>query len=188
MNDDKLILGVAGMPGSGKSLIVKAATENGYDTVVMGDVIRELARRRSLEPNPENIGRIMLELRETGGKAVIAQKCISKIEETKKRKVVVDGIRSLNEVEEFKTHFSKFILVAICSSPETRFERLFRRQRSDDAKVWNVFHERDMRELSVGLGDAIAMADYTVVNEEGLEKVKIKIEELLRKTEGKWKE
>jgi dephospho-CoA kinase len=187
MADQKLIIGVAGMPGSGKSLIVKVAKENGYDTVMMGDVVREEVGRRSLEPNPENIGKIMLELRYKEGKAVIAKRCVHRIEETKKRKVIVDGIRSLDEVEEFRSHFSKFSLIAICSSPEARFQRLFRRRRSDDVKGWDAFHERDMRELSVGIGNAIAMAEYTVVNEEGLGIVKNRIRYLLKKVEGKWK-
>lgn len=187
MAEQKLIIGVAGMPGSGKSIIVKVAKENGYGTVAMGDVVREEAGHRSLEPNPENIGKIMLKLRHKEGMSVIAKRCIPKIEETTKHKIIVDGIRSLDEVEEFKSHFSKFSLIAICSSPEARFQRLFRRRRSDDAKNWDAFHERDIRELSVGVGNAIAMAEYTVVNEEGLDIVKNRIRHVLKKVEGEWK-
>ncbi len=184
---EKLVLGVAGMPGSGKSLVVKAARENGYDAVVMGDIVRQEAESRSLEPNPENIGKIMLELREKEGKSVIAKRCIQKIEAAKEQKVVVDGIRSLNEVEEFKKRFAKFSLVAVCASPETRFQRLYRRRRSDDADGWDVFHERDMRELSVGLGNAIAMAEYTVVNEEAPDVVSNRVKRVLWRVEERWK-
>jgi dephospho-CoA kinase len=187
MADQKLILGVAGMPGSGKSLVLKVAKENGYDAVVMGDVVRQEAENKNLQPNPENIGKIMLELREKEGKDVIAKRCIQKIEEAKKYKVVVDGIRSLDEVEEFKKRFPKFSLMVICSSPETRFQRLYRRRRSDDAEGWDVFNKRDMRELGVGLGNVIAMAEYTVVNEEALEVVRNRVKHVLRKVEEKWK-
>ena len=187
MVEEKLVLGVAGMPGSGKSLVVKVALENGYDVVVMGDVVRREAERKSLEANPENIGKTMLELREKEGKSVIARRCLPKIEEAKRHKVVVDGIRSLREVEEFKKRFPKFSLIAVCSSPETRFQRLYRRRRSDDADGWDVFHGRDMRELSVGLGDAIAMAEYTVVNDEALDVVRNRIKRVLRRMEGKWR-
>ena len=41
MNSDKLVVGLAGMPGSGKSLVVETAQQEGYAVVVMGDVIRE---------------------------------------------------------------------------------------------------------------------------------------------------
>jgi dephospho-CoA kinase len=187
MANEKLILGVAGMPGSGKSLVIKVAKENGYDAIVMGDVVRQEAESKSLDPNPENIGKIMLELRENEGKSVIAKRCISKIEEAEKQKVVVDGIRSLDEVEEFKKRFPKFSLIAIIASPETRFQRLYRRRRSDDAVGWDVFHQRDMRELSVGLGNAIVMAEYTIINEETLDIAKNRAKHVLRRVEERWK-
>ncbi|MGQ9625256.1 MAG: dephospho-CoA kinase, partial [Candidatus Bathycorpusculaceae bacterium] len=129
---------------------------------------------------------IMLELREKEGANVIAKRCVKKIQDFKEPKVIVDGIRSLAEVEEFKKHFPKFTLIAIHASPETRFKRLYHRQRSDDPKNWHIFYERDMRELSVGLGNAIAMAEYLIVNEENLETGKRKVEEVLRKVEEKW--
>lgn len=184
--DDKLVICLAGMPGSGKSIIVEVAKERGYDIVVMGDVIREEAERRRLEPNPENLGRIMLELRRSEGKAVIAKRCIPKIEETAKSKVVVDGVRSLSEVEEFRESFPKFSFIAVHASPETRFSRVYRRRRSDDPENWKVFHERDMRELNVGLGNAISMAEYVIVNEGELEALKEKVREILKRVEEKW--
>jgi len=181
--DDKIVICLAGMPGSGKSIIVKVAKECGYNVVVMGDMIREEAERRRLEPNPENLGKIMLELRQKEGPAVIAKRCMPKIKQAIRDRVIIDGIRSLDEIEEFKRHFPKFSLIAVHSSPETRFRRLYRRRRSDDPENWGVFRERDMRELSVGLGNVIAMAEYIIVNEEELEALKEKIREILRRVE-----
>ena len=181
--DDKIVICLAGMPGSGKSIIVKVAKECGYNVVVMGDMIREEAERRRLEPNPENLGKIMLELRQKEGPAVIAKRCMPKIKQAIRDRVIIDGIRSLDEVEEFKRHFPKFSLIAVHSSPETRFRRLYRRRRSDDPESWGIFRERDMRELSVGLGNVIAMAEYIIVNEEELEALKEKIREILRRVE-----
>jgi dephospho-CoA kinase len=93
--------------------------------------------------------------------------------------VVVDGLRSLHEVEEFKRPFKKFVLVAIHASPETRFQRLFRRQRSDDPQGWETFNQRDMRELSVGLGNVIAVADYLIVNEGSITQTENQIRRIL---------
>ena len=186
MTADKLVVVLAGMPGSGKSLVVDTARKSGYDAVLMGDVVREEAKKRGVEPDAENIGKIMLELRQTEGKAVIARRCVPKVVSTTRQKVIVDGIRSLDEVEEFKRHFSKLVLMAVHASPETRFTRLFHRRRSDDAADWEVFHKRDTRELSVGLGNAIAMAEYVVVNEEPVVVVKRRIRETLVKVERKW--
>ena len=186
MDSAKLVVGVTGMAGAGKSIIVKIAAQKGYEIVVMGDEVREEAKRRSLMPTPESLGKIMLELRQAHGETVIAKRCIAKIEKTQKMKIVIDGIRSLSEAEEFKNSFSTFSLIAIHSSPETRFRRLYNRQRSDDSRNWQVFRERDLRELSVGLGNAIAMAEYMVVNEGTLEFVKAQAHEILKKVESKW--
>lgn len=186
MTTDKLVAGLAGMPGAGKSVVVDVAKENGYGVVVMGDVVREEVARRGMALNPRNTGKIMLELRQTEGNSVIAKRCIPRIEKTKERKVIVDGIRSPSEVEEFRESFPKFCLIAVHSSPETRFKRLYRRQRSDDPEDWRIFHERDVRELSVGLGNAIAMAGYIIINEESLEAVETEAKRVLRKVEMKW--
>jgi dephospho-CoA kinase len=187
MSFPRLIVAVAGLPGSGKSLVVRAAAEKGYAVVVMGDEVREQAKRRGLEATPENMGRIMLELRRLEGEASIARRCIQKIQKVSVSKVVVDGVRSLSEVEEFKNHFGSVVSVAVHSSPETRFRRLYSRQRSDDPKNWAIFRERDLRELSVGLGNAIAMAEHVIVNEGTLSAAKSRAQEVLREIERAWR-
>ncbi|MGC8998726.1 MAG: AAA family ATPase [Candidatus Bathyarchaeia archaeon] len=183
---EKLVVGLAGMPGAGKSVVVNVARANGYGVIVMGDEVRDEARRRGLEPTPENLGRIMLELRKLEGETAIARRCVPKILAKAEGKIIVDGIRSLAEVEEFKRYFKKFTLVAVHASSETRFKRLFHRQRSDDPKSWEIFHERDMRELSVGLGNAIAMAEHMIVNEGSLEAAKRQAATILKRIEEKW--
>ncbi len=186
MNADKLVIGLAGMPGSGKSLVVDTARELGYDVVVMGDVVRQETLKRGLELTPQNVGKVMLELRAEGGNYVIAQKCIPKIADQTSPNVLVDGLRSLYEADIFKENFAKFSLVAVHASPETRFNRLSNRRRSDDASEWEVFHERDMRELSVGLGNVIAMAQQIIVNDNSFEHVKAKVKEAFGTIEEKW--
>ncbi|MBE0512452.1 flagellar hook-basal body complex protein FliE [Candidatus Bathyarchaeota archaeon] len=180
-----MVLGVAGMPGAGKGTVREVIQKMGYPVVVMGDEIREEAKRRNLKPTPENLGMIMLKLREEEGPAAVAKRCIPKMEKVKE-KVVVEGIRSLHEVDEFKKHFPNFTLVAIHASPETRFRRLFQRKRSDDPKGWETFMERDLRELSVGIGAAIATADQMIVNEGSKAQLKRKTREVLKEVLGKW--
>ena len=187
MNANKLVIGLAGMPGSGKSIVVETAQEEGYTVVVMGDIVREETKKRGLELTPKNVGKVMLELRKTGGNSVIAEKCVPKIEQSKTERVIVDGIRSLNEVKVFERYFSRFSLVGVHSSPETRFNRLNRRHRSDDPCEWKLFQERDMRELGVGLGNAIAMAEYLITNENGKDSTKSKVRGILRRIEEKCK-
>ena len=89
----KAVVGIAGMPGSGKATIKEFAQEMGYSMVVMGDEIREEAKRRKLKPTPENLGQLMLKLREEEGPAVVARRCVPKTESAEEKVVIVDGIR-----------------------------------------------------------------------------------------------
>jgi dephospho-CoA kinase len=182
----KILIGVAGMPGAGKATVEEIVRNIGYSVVVMGDEIRDEAKRRGLKPTPENLGMVMLKLREEEGPNIVAERCIPKVEKASGKIVVVDGIRSRHEVEEFKRHFPGFTLIAIHASPETRFQRLFKRKRSDDPDGWETFAERDLRELSVGLGDVIAMADYMIVNEGTKNQLKRQIRKVLEVAIGKW--
>ncbi|MGA3112367.1 MAG: AAA family ATPase [Candidatus Bathyarchaeia archaeon] len=186
MSADKIVVGLAGMPGSGKSLFVDAARELGYAIVVMGDVIRAETTKRGMDLTAHNVGKVMLELRAEGGNTVVASKCIPKIEEQAGDKILVDGLRSLYEVDTFKAHFAKFSVAAVHASPETRFSRLFSRRRSDDPDGWEVFHERDMRELSVGLGNVIAISEQLIVNDNSAEETKEAVKKALGRIEEKW--
>jgi dephospho-CoA kinase len=185
MDNEKIVIGVAGMPGAGKSVVRQVAREMDCSVVVMGDVIRLEAKKRKLQPTPENLGMIMLELRKEEGPTVVANRCITRIEKSDKD-VVVDGIRSLDEVKAFRRRFPKFALMSIHSSPRTRFERLFRRRRSDDPRGWDTFLERDLRELNVGLGNTISTADYMVVNEGTRKQFMRRIRGALRDMIEKW--
>jgi dephospho-CoA kinase len=176
----KVVVGVAGMPGSGKDVFRRAVQRMGYPVVIMGDVVREEVKQRNLEPTPENLGKTMLNLRELDGPAAVAKRCIPKLKKATEKLVAIDGIRSLAEVEEFKKHFPNFIIVAIHSFPETRYKRLFRRRRSDDPTNWETFMERDQRELGIGMGAVIAAADHTIVNEGTLAQLKTEISKVIK--------
>jgi len=182
----KLVVGLGGMPGAGKSIVVTTTKEMGYDIVTMGDVVREQTRLRGLEPTPENIGKVMLELRAEEGQYVIAKKCIPKIEMQPSNRVLIDGLRSLYEVDIFRKHFANFVLVAVHAPPLMRFERLRIRGRSDDPPNYQVFQERDNRELGVGLGNVIAMAEKMLVNDNTIEGFKALIRENFSRIEAQW--
>jgi dephospho-CoA kinase len=176
---DKCVLGVVGMPGAGKSVVDMVATINGFAVVVMGDVIRDEVERRNLTATSKAVGDVMLGLREEEGEAVIAKRCVSKILAVPQTNVIVDGVMSPAEVDEFRRHFPKFKILAIHASPQTRFHRLYQRGRSDDAGE-AAFRERDYRELQTGKGAVIAMADYLIVNEGAFTEFKAEIERVLR--------
>lgn len=159
-----LIVAVTGMPGAGKSTATLALVRKGWRRVVMGDVIRAETRRRGLEPTAKNTGEVMRILRKERGPSAVADLCLEGIRKAGTPRVVVDGIRSMAEVEAFRRE-ARVLLVAIHASPSRRFEFLRERGRSDDPLSYEMFAARDKRELDVGIGESIAMADETVSNQ-----------------------
>uniref|UniRef100_A0A7C2NCT4 Multifunctional fusion protein n=1 Tax=Archaeoglobus fulgidus TaxID=2234 RepID=A0A7C2NCT4_ARCFL len=178
------VIAFVGYPLSGKSTASQVARELGLQVVVMGDAVREEALRRGLELKDENLGKIATELREKEGMDAVAKRCIPKIRELLMEHgvVVVDGIRGVAEIERFKKAFGDdFILIAIESPPEVRFERAKLRKRSDDVSSLEELRERDRREESWGLKEAMEMADFTVENTGSYEDFVDKVKQILVK-------
>jgi dephospho-CoA kinase len=135
---------------------------------------------RNQPPTPENLGKMAEQIRKTGGDAAVARKCIPLIIGEPNNKVAIDGVRSLDEVYAFEEAFNLF-LVAVHASPEARYQRLKGRGRSDDPQNRQVFRERDHRELSFGMGNAIALSDYIILNDDGLDNLERELDKLIRK-------
>jgi len=161
----KRIIATAGLPGAGKGLFSEVASLFGIPVFVCGDVIREETRRRGMPLTLSNTGAVMLRIREEDGPAVISKRLIPKIDAFECEAVVVEGVRNLEEIEELRRHYGNVTLIGIHASPQTRFERLARRGREDDPTTWEEFESRDRRELNVGLGKTIALADEMAINE-----------------------
>jgi dephospho-CoA kinase len=160
------VIGIVGMPGSGKSEAADVARSMGIPVIVMGDIVRKGVADSGRKINPENLRSMMIELRKKHGKGVVAERCLPKIRSHKSDSVlVVDGLRSLHEVEAFRLEFPDFTVVAIHSSPKTRYNRLQERRRKDDPTNWEAFRRRDRLELRIGIGDVIALSDVVVSNE-----------------------
>jgi len=177
--EEKVVIGITGLPGSGKSTIARIAKKLGYPVVVMGDFLREEAKKRGMKFTAENLGKLMFQIRKEKGSDVIAKMTVEAIKKINNPVVLIDGIRSLEEVEEFKRNFKDFRLVAVKAREELRFKRISRRLRSDDIKVWKKFKERDKHELEVGVGKVIETADQTIHNNGTLKEFKNKIRKFL---------
>ena len=187
-----LVIGVTGLPGAGKSIFSEVAKEFGIPVISMGDLVKEQVKKLGLDITPENVGKIAIKLREKNGPDAVAKLVIEKILEEpslKESKVlIIDGIRSLAEVELFKKHFynlfihfENFIIVAIHAPPNQRYQRLLARGRRDDAASLEKILERERRELSFGIGNVIALANYILVNDGTIQEFKVKVREFLRK-------
>ena len=151
------------MPGAGKSTIVSKLKEQGYETFSLGDGVRSEAKKQNLEPTGENLGKLMLELREKNGPGAIAELLKNSIQNSTHEIIIIDGIRSIHEINVLKKT-GNVKLLAVNASSNTRFEFLSERKRSDDPLTREKFEERDNREIGVGLEEIIQLADESIEN------------------------
>jgi len=176
------VIGVVGMPGSGKSEAATVARELDIPVVTMGDVIREETAARGLDPKTHH-GQVAQQLREEGGKAAIADHSLPRIEDALEERnvVLVDGIRSDAEVEVFEDAFGDdFTLVEVYAPFDLRRERIETRGRdAGEAEGGESLEARDERELGFGMGEAIESADVRVENTASLDAFREQIQELL---------
>ena len=172
------IMGISGMPGSGKALVSEIAGEKGVITVTMGDIVREEAKKRG-EPSKETAKN----LRKEHGDYIVAELTVKKIkkilEEGFESSIIIDGIRSPFEVNLFKENFDDFIVLSIFANPKIRFERIKSRNREDDTTDYEVFAQRDKNELGFGIGEVIALSDKIIINESDLESYENEIRKFL---------
>ena len=159
----KLVVCLTGMPGAGKSTIVSKLKEQGYETFNLGDGVRAEAKRQNLEPTGENLGKLMLELREKNGPGAVAELIKESIQNSTHEIIIIDGIRSTHEINVLK-ETGNVKLLAVHASSDTRFNFLSERKRSDDPLTREKFQERDNREIGVGLEEIIGLADESIEN------------------------
>jgi len=162
------VIGIVGLPGSGKSEAAAVAESEGVPVVTMGDVIRAECRDRGLDPATHH-GAVATALREENGPGAVAERSLPLVEDALAdgaETVVVDGIRSDVEVDRFEEAFGDgFVLVSIEAPFDVRRERVDDRGRDageDDSG--ESLRERDERELGFGMGEAMDRADVVIEN------------------------
>jgi dephospho-CoA kinase len=203
------IIGFVGMPGSGKSVASDVARSMGFEVVVMGDVIRHEAARLGLSPTDENLGRVGNRLRACEGPKAVAKRTLEWAKRSGRDLVVVDGLRSKEEVESFRASSDDFHLVEIWAPTEARLKRIAARGRSDDVMTkvqisWDsktvrscqdglsmtteALEKRECRELGWGMCEAFKEADLRINNEGDLDEFRSKVASVLKQFRDKRKD
>lgn len=170
------ILVVTGMPGSGKEEFLGVATGMGISFVRMGDIVRETYASSDAASQGLSVGGFASREREVHGKNIWAKRAAERMSDSL---FLVDGCRSMDEVRSYRELGGEVTIIAIHAPPNQRYDRLVKRNRDDAPRNTAEFDERDRRELSWGLGDAIALSDVMIDNSGTLQMFKSKAGEIL---------
>jgi len=166
------VVSIVGMTGAGKSEVSRVFERNDFIRIRFGDLTDEEMKKRGLEPSEENERLVRELLRKEHGMAAYAKLNLPRIKEALKTSdVVIDGLYSWEEYTYLKGHYGEDLyLVAVWSSPRTRYARLS--NRSSRPLTLKEAISRDRTELeNTNKGGPIAVADFTIINESSLEKL-----------------
>ena len=163
MTKRRKLICVTGLPGAGKSVFCDVGKELGYDIIIMGDQIRKEARNRGLKNNSEILSKLMIELRKEKGKNAVAEMCKEEINKLENNKVIIDGIRNIEEVELFMK-IGEVKIILIRNTSEKRMRLLQERKRSDAPINIEEFKKRDEKELKIGIKEVMKKADIIIDN------------------------
>jgi len=164
------VVSIVGMAGAGKSEVARLFEEAGFIRIRFGDVTDEEVKKRGLELNEQNERYIRELLRKEYGMSAYAKLNLAKIDEASKySNVVVDGLYSWEEYTFLKNYYGEnFYVVAVWSSPRTRYARLT--TRLNRRLTLEEANSRDRTEIeNTNKGGPIAMAGFTIINESSLE-------------------
>lgn len=161
-------LALVGMPGAGKTICADHLKRLGFFTLRFGAVVVDEVRRRGWEVNPANERIVREELRAQHGMAAMALISLPKLRAALSRhgSFVIDGLYSFSE---YKLLVSKLgaplVLIAIAAPRHLRYQRLA--TRAERPLTAREASDRDIQEIEkLEKGGPIAIADYTLVNDD----------------------
>lgn len=158
--------GLMGYPGAGKSYGADIVADHfGVDAIAIGDVVRDRATDAlGADADSDAIGEWVTEQLDEDEEAINSWV----IEEIRSRDgdadyAVIDGIRTVSDVEVFSDAFDTFSLIYVHATPETRLERLQDRGRDGEEDfTMEDLKRRDAREDEWGTGTLIDEEYYDV--------------------------
>ncbi len=181
MVNEKKIIAIVGLCGSGKSVAGDYLVKKGCAKVYFGEITIETVKERGLAVTEENERKVREALREEYGMGAYATLNLSKIEQCikKGKKVLIDGLYSFAEYKILKEKYNgSLFILAVFTPRELRYERLSRRKVRPLTRYEAV--SRDYAEIeNIQKGGPIAMADYTLINDSTIENVLHKLDAIL---------
>ncbi len=182
----KLIIGIVGMPASGKSLVADRI-EKKYKAykIHMGDFIWDFLKKRGIRPSEEMGSMVGLYVWAEYGDIPISDWANKKIKKSKAKIILLDSIRTPEEVTFFRRQYGKkFLVVAVLAEPKRRFDRM--KSRARFGKVSNVaFKMRDDDEMIRGVGDVLVSANYEIDGNKSKSAVLKQTDKIMKAIKGK---
>lgn len=158
----------------------------GLPKVYFPEAVFDELKKREMPVNEANERLIREELRERFGLRGLSIKAIERIKEIKGNFVLAESLYSWEEYLHFKEEYGEnFLTLAVYAPPRTRYLRLETRS-SGRALTNEEAKSRDHSQIeNLHQAGPIAMADFTVQNEGGLEALVRQVDEIMKVLENR---
>ncbi len=177
------IIGIVGMPASGKTVVADyLAKKPKAVRIHLGDFIWSYLAKRGIKPSTETGLMASLYMWVEYGDIPVADWAFKQITIAKGKKlIIVDSFRTLEEAQLFQTKFgNRFHMIAVLASPAIRLKReQFRKRFGEVSKL--DFRKRDREELRIGVGDLIASSSHYIDANTSVQNVKKCADAILKK-------
>lgn len=152
---------IVGYPGAGKTAGAEVAEDLDIPVTSMGNQVRRRASEVLEEDaDSDDIGEWATEQREKNGDDIVAQWTAEHILGLQSDKVVIEGVRSVDEVDVFESHFDEVNIVHVHAPFETRLQRLQDRGRDGEEEFTESdLQNRDDREDGWGVAEMLDTVD-----------------------------
>lgn len=172
------LVAVVGMCGSGKSEVCRILEKKGYFKVYFGAITLEEVKKRGLVLNEKNERIVREGFRKEHGMAAYALLNLPKINKAiNESDVMIDGLYSWSEYRILKEKFPGMVVIAVYTPLKLRYKRLA--ERPERPITGKEIKTRDYSEIeNLEKGGPIAMADYTIMNDDSIDELKKKIDSI----------
>ena len=177
------IIGVIGQNGSGKDEVIKYLNcRYGVPLLSTGDMVRQVAAEKGIEPTRPNLQKISEEYFRQHGRGCFVRLMVEQVRKNNWKTAGITGIRSPEDVRILKDAFGKdFTLIHVyVSDPRVRYQRMTKRGEARDSQSYEQFLANDRREEEIfSISEAIKQADYSLSNDGTLTDLHKQVEEIL---------
>jgi dephospho-CoA kinase len=182
-----LIIGITGTIGAGKGTVVDYLTSRyGFKHYSVRKYLTELLQDQGIEPNRDHFTALANSLREKNNSPSFIIEELYRTASMHGDDAIIESIRTLGEIDKLRT-LDNFILLAVDAEQSLRYQRVFARNSETDAIGYEKFKSDEDREMkssnpnNQNLADCIALADYTIFNNDGLTELHEAIDHIIEK-------
>lgn len=181
-----LVIGITGPFGSGKTTAASFFETKGFQRITLSSFLEEQLKIDGKEITRKNLQDLGNLQRSKYGAGVLAKKALEFISQNNIEKAVIDGIRNIGEIEQFKKN-SDFTLIGILANRTLRLERLQKLKRREKL-TRQLFDKLDYRDIGVGeketglqVAVCLSISDYFILNNGEEKEFRQKLEDVLNK-------